>query len=481
MNGDFVYDAGLFRKALLKVYSTVDSLTEAASAVSSVKSSFPDEYEFRDSVLSACDIIEQVKGYIDGYKGKVESLLADLCSLDEDFARKVNTPSAMEDISNAVNATGAEWKKGFKSLVNGKGTKDLKNAWKDTKATAIVTGKSIQLGVNRVGEHFGDGYLTVKSLFQKGEKKQATIDEIRRNKSQEKYDAYFQTKKGKEINKRSNLKYDSAGAKGIAKVAEKGTEYLGATAATILTGGVASGFVGAGVAGAALGIGKGAEAYAMTVDREHGESYDNKKLYLNSAKQGFKSGIEWGLAGQAGKGLTKIPKAGDFSTTAEEIVKNRKDIFNLKNMGARAAEGFTEAVSSKEFIATTAGSFTEHGINVALGEESVDEAIHNSRAEIGKNIVSSFGGSGEKAITKGLSEAGERGYKFVAKQVKDIFNETETGQKVKQAISDAEDKLVEGSMDMQDYVAEGVNAGVNSYTDGLKKAYEAITGNSGKG
>ena len=49
----------------------------------------------------------------------------------------------------------------------------------------------------------------------------------------------------------------------------------------------------------------------MTKDLERevkGQKTDeyNKKLYLNSAKQGFKSGIEWGLAGQAGKGRRAV-------------------------------------------------------------------------------------------------------------------------------------------------------------------------------
>ena len=437
MDGEFIYDAALFRNAELAILDAEEKISSANHFAKTVKSGVPDGFEFRDDVFSACDLIEQTKSYLLKYKESVALLRGGLSWLNSDFGRDVYVSTWQEDFKNAASATKADWKKGFNSLLKGNGFKDLKTAYNNTNATFTVVKKSAGRGVSKVFENIADAGRYVKAGFQKGEKRQKTMDKIAEDRTGKKYEAYFNSAAGKAINAKSHLKYDSKGAQKITSVSQKATDVAIATGATMLTGGagaLATGFV--------VGAGRGAEKYTQSVDRKKGEKYDYKKGTWEVLKSGAKTGATYMVDGAMGGAAIKIVKGGGLktaATAAKKIIENPKSVVSPQAI----QEGIKKSVFSKDFAATSVNKTTEHVARVNLGEETTDEAVKKVVSGVIQDTIKTRRGNAVKSVGNVLTE----GEKLVAGGLytlgKNEFYKTDMGKKLTELDSSIANSMVD--------------------------------------
>ena len=167
-----------------------------------------------------------------------------------------------------------------------------------------------------------------------------TLDFVRRDRVGELNALFYEnTEFGRNMNRLSNLKYDSEGAQAI----RRGSEYTGkvalATAATIFSGGtLAFGL------GAVYGVGKGAEAYVQRVDREHGENYDYFEAFLRTSAASVTGGLDWWGSGALGSfavgGVRSLASLAELSGTVgiRSTVKSVVGLFKntLSNVTLRS-------------------------------------------------------------------------------------------------------------------------------------------------
>lgn len=273
---------------------------------------------------------------------------------------------AWNDITDAISETGSTWVTAFKSG----NFNDYLQALKETGSTLFVAGSSVLAGVQKIEEFVVDGIVflggtVVSGIVLLGDKifgtdnasyiMDGTLDFIRRDLVGEARKKFYEdTGLGKWINDNSNLKYDSQGANGIQSLTEVAAKIAIATAATIATGGAAAPIA----IGLLYGFGNATEKYTQSVDRENGESYDYKKAILKA--------IAGGAAGAA-------------------------EFYGYGQMGAAVlGKGITEAASTsfvKNFINTdtavdTLSVVIDHGVNVALGDESWQDVLFYGGAEV---------------------------------------------------------------------------------------------------
>lgn len=273
---------------------------------------------------------------------------------------------AWNDITDAISETGSTWVTAFKSG----NFNDYLQALKETGSTLFVAGSSVLAGVQKIEEFVVDGIVflggtVVSGIVLLGDKifgtdnasyiMDGTLDFIRRDLVGEaRKNFYENTGLGKWINDNSNLKYDSQGANGIQSLTEVAAKIAIATAATIVTGGAAAPIA----IGALYGTGNAAEKYAQSVDRENGESYNYKRALLKSLAGGAMGAAEFYGYGQMGAGMLGV------------------------NISPKASTSFAKNFLTTETLTDTASVVIDHGVNVALGDESWQDALIYGGAEL---------------------------------------------------------------------------------------------------
>ena len=428
LNQSYKYDAVLFRKAQLSINEALESFSSLSSSISSVKTGFPDNFEYKDDVLSACEKIEKANSKLITYSERVQHLCDDLSNLHKSFGEQVKQRTSSEEIKDALKGAKADWKKGFSSLAHGKGFKDLKEAYLNTEATVVVGKAAAKRGIYKVGENIADAGRMVKAGFQTGAKREATLDKIREDRTQKRYEEFFNTKAGKAINARSYIKSDSATANQITKYAQKGTDLALATGLTIVSGGLATGG-----AGMVVGMGRGAEQYAQSVDRESGEKYDYKKAVWSSVKSGTATSVKYVVSGSMVKTGGEFIANGGFKTLASSVGKIAAD---PKSAIAKVVsketikEGVKNTVKSQNFIATSSAKVTSNFADVGAGYSSVGHAIKRSATDISESLFENAEGSAIKGGTTVLEKAEKKVMETAVDIGRKILGETDAGQTV---------------------------------------------------
>ena len=417
---EFVVDAGLFAKAQDKIVAASEAFSSISSLLSSVKANFPEEYEFKGEVIDACSDIEEAKKYVETFKSKVAEVCANIASLDEEFAKEVYSPKWYEDIWNAYKKSGAELKRGVKSWAAGEGTGKLKKGLKDTGATIAVTGTSIAAGALKLVEYIDDGGTYAEGVVRYGVEKikdkkngtknasrvwDETLDKVRVDKVGDLYNAFYDTKLGKNINKASNLKYDGKGAQALRTGGEFAGKVALATAATIVTGGTAAPVV----LGALYGVGKAEERYAQSVDREHGESYDIKRANTKAVVNAITGAAEFYGYGQIGGMIaTRASMKGAAGSIKDMIASG------TKVEGKTFAKNFAKNFFVKDTLYDSAAVVADHAGNVYLGDETFNQALKSGGGELALALGLNMLGAGMGAYVESATP--------VVKNVDDIVD-----------------------------------------------------------
>ena len=392
----FHVDPQLFSKAESSVASAIDGFSSVSSTVSDVTSSIPDGYKYTGEVNSICDQINKVKNYAGELSGVVASTKKMLTDLDSSFGQEIPKEeekegsffSGIKDFFVSINEsrakTAAAWGKGFSSLFKGKGFGDLGEAFEQTKASLFVELESAKSGSLKIVEGIVDGITFLGGYSASGyvgvfdkiagtdyahKIRQATTDHIRRDLVGEgrKY-FYENTKVGKTINAKSNLKYDSAGAKGIYNISQFTGKLALAVGVTIATGGVAA----PAAIGAVFGAGSGVERYAQTVNREAGEDYNYAKVGAKAIVSAGAEALEWAAWGSMGAG----------ALNAAGIATN-----SVKTTGSKASTSFMKNFVTKRNIAESAAVISDHGVNIAFGDETLKEALVYGGSELATSVA----------------------------------------------------------------------------------------------
>ena len=279
---------------------------------------------------------QQGKNYVaakkkyDDYMAKINKLEDEIEGLQKNLGVYEN--KWYEDIGEAFVKTGCAWKTAFKT----KDLDDFKSAVKQTGATGTVIYRSANSGILKIDELVGDGLLAAGGsivagatwLFHDtwsdndvaGTVMDWTLDQVRRDRVGEANKGFYEKNPiGKWINKNSNLKYDSAGAKAIQNGTKLAVEIAIATAAEIGSFGAATPLVTAMFA--LEGAGDAAESYAQSVDRNNGESY-NYGMALGSTVLGAFSGAMKGkMYGKIGANTFNILKDPSLIKTGVSLLK----------------------------------------------------------------------------------------------------------------------------------------------------------------
>lgn len=215
------------------------------------------------SLNHSADILMTNSMNYNEYYSKKSKLESEIKKLEKNTDNYVS--SWKEDISNMFSKTGAAFKKGVKSLFSGKGTEDLKNAFKQTGATAFVLGESaisktslltekVVHSVSKVANLAGSSFVAANALSvagitwmlhdawtgdNKGQNVYNYAENVfsnainkykeseKANFVQSKWQNFYESiKLGQKINEYSNLKYDSAAAKKIVFNDEASVRYI---------------------------------------------------------------------------------------------------------------------------------------------------------------------------------------------------------------------------------------------------------------
>lgn len=273
---------------------------------------------------------------------KEEDLRQEILALENELREKHNVNingyrnTWYEDFKDAGTKTGAAWVDAGKSLLKGEGLGKTLDAVKQTAATGAVVYKSAKSGVDKIDELVGDGLLAAGGsivagatwLFHDtwsdndvaGNVMDWTLDQVRRDRVGEANKEFYEKNPiGKWINKNSNLKYDSAGAKAIQKTSKLATEIIIATAAEIGSFGAATPLVTAMFV--AEGAGEAAESYAQSVDRNNGESYNYGMALGSTALGGISGAMKSKMYGKIGGNTLNILKNPSLIKTGVALLK----------------------------------------------------------------------------------------------------------------------------------------------------------------
>lgn len=281
-----------------------------------------------------------------------------------------------EDLGEAVIKTGSAWKTAWKT----KNVDDVVNATKQTIATGAVVYVSARSGVEKINEMVLDGVAlaggsalagatwllhdTWSDNDVAGNVMDWTLDQVRRDRVGEANKEFYEKNPtGKWINKNSNLKYDSAGAQAIQGAGEFVGKIAIATAATVASGGAAAPIV----IGALYGAGKAGEKYAQSVERNNGESYNYAKALLKSTAGAVAGAAEFYGYGQMGTGMLGV------------------------NISPQASTSFVKNFLTRDTLLDSVSVVTDHGVNVAFGDETWQHALLYGGAEfalaLGMNAI----------------------------------------------------------------------------------------------
>lgn len=319
---------------------------------------------------------QQGKNYVaakkkyDDYMAKINKLEDEIEGLQKNLGVYEN--KWYEDIGEAFVKTGCAWKTAFKT----KDLDDFKSAAKQTAATGAVICRSAGSGILKIGELVVDGVVVAGGSIVSGlawignsdagkNLMDGTLDFIKRDLVGELNQNFYENNPiGKWINENSNLKYDSAGAKAIQNAGEFVGKVALATAATVVSGGAAAPIV----IGAMYGAGNAGEKYTQSVDRNNGESYNYGKALLRTTAGAVAGAAEFYGYGQMGAGMLGV------------------------NISPQASTSFVKNFLVKDTILDSASVITDHGVNVAFGDETLQQAL--------------LYGGGELALSLGMSAIG---------------------------------------------------------------------------
>lgn len=331
-------------------------------------------------------------------------------------------PTGLESIKAAGATLFESGKEAVSAIFSG--DKDALNKVKDfaveLKATGAVVQNSITSGVLKLGEYIIDGaeiivttgnsiftgafdllkkaYCKVTGAEYTSTTKAMWADtmadvEIDRVGELNKM-FYTQTELGKYINEKSALKYDSTGAKLVQNVTTKAAEIVGATVATVATGGAAAPFVAAAI-GFTEGVGK-------TGEEQFAAGNKDAKGVLLSYLGGVGKAAEWYGYGQMGSNVVsavnKLRTAGASAAanTASKEVLNKTINENLfkKAIG----KTFTTA---DVYLDTAAAGANAVSTKITTGKWNAGEMALDFGLAVGGNVVGDIiGGLAEKNIAK---------------------------------------------------------------------------------
>ena len=365
-------------------------------------------------------------------------------------------PTGLESIKAAGATLFESGKEAVSAIFSG--DKDALNKVKDfaveLKATGAVVQNSITSGVLKLGEYIIDGaeiivttgnsiftgafdllkkaYCKVTGAEYTSTTKAMWADtmadvEIDRVGELNKL-FYTQTELGKYINEKSALKYDSTGAKLVQNVTTKAAEIVGATVATVATGGAAAPFVAAAI-GFTEGVGK-------TGEEQFAAGNKDAKGVLLSYLGGVGKAAEWYGYGQMGSNVVSA-------------------VNKLRTVGASAAAN----TASKEVLNKT---INENLFKKAIGKTFTTADVYLDTAAAGANAVST-------RITTGKWNAGEMALDFGLAVGGNVVGDILSGLADKKAAKKALSSLAEVPIDE---LPDGVQ--INEFG-------EIIRGNGGLG
>lgn len=398
---------------------------------------------------------------------KEENLRQEILALENELREKHNVNingyrnKWYEDFKDAGTKTGGAWVDAGKSFLKGEGLGKTLDAVKQTATTGAVVYKSAKSGVDKIGELVGDGLLAAGGsivagatwLFHDtwsandvaGNVMDWTLDQVRRDRVGEANKEFYEKNPiGKWINKNSNLKYDSAGAKAIQKTSKLATEIVIATAAEIGSFGAATPLVTAMFV--AEGAGEAAESYAQSVDRNNGESY-NYAMALGSTALGALSGFSKGkMYGKIGANTLCILKD-------PSLIKS--GVALLKETGAKKILTNELKSTSFWFDAATTG--------IQKGGEVVNEYHQTGNIDWGKALTSFAG----ELLYARLTD------KLTANSIDEIINQKTVFQTMKDVSSTAKNFSKKVKFLANDFVGKNNNFSVevdSSVSSFIKKS-----------
>lgn len=423
---DFLYDPKLFRLAMNSMDGACSSFKNIDELISAV-TNFPSDYKYQDKVLKIVEYTLNSKENVNLYADNLVKTNDEVGEISYQQQQNEEEAPWLTDIKGAYHATVAAWQDAGEARANGEGIGGYVDAMKQTKATLTVAYTTIQSGGLKIVEWLDDGNHIVRGYSAAGFLKlydmaagthhaedmmDSTLDFVRRDRVGELNDWFYgQTAFGREINKNSNLKYDSAGAAALRNASTTATVIAAATAATIASGGSLAPIM----IGAIYGGGKSSEHYAQTVDRENGEGYNYSTALWKTLGGTISGALEWWGHGSLGKaavfGIKLLPSAiksiGAFSpSTFRSVLANifkvgsnasKDDVlgFLLKN-APRYAKNYLKELFCFENIAYTEAIVGQHLINIYTGDETWDEFKGNMKSEaIFTLIMTNLGAAGK--------------------------------------------------------------------------------------
>lgn len=326
---------------------------------------------------------------------------------------KNSVATAWTDIKNAVSQTGAAWGKAVKSG----NFSDYVDALKQTGSTVFVTAESAISGVAKIVELANDGLVFIGggavalATWAFTDKRKANnlmngiLDYVREDMVGNIRKSFYEhTSIGQTINENSNLKYDSAGSKGIINFTESTALTAAAIATEVVTGGAATPLI-IGLAGL-YGGGKGVEKYTQNVNRKFGEDYNYKEAFLQFGAGALSEAASVAIKGKIGGNIFKVVKNPTMAkeiftmlkdTGIKDILKNEvKSTSFAIDTGTIAMEKGTEAykqyketgkVNWEKLLLEGIGELAIARITDKFASNSIDEALHpTSLADTASNF-----------------------------------------------------------------------------------------------
>ncbi len=393
----FEVNEELFNDAANELGCVLDSINANGSLVNNLCSNVPSDLsnfqQISDVMSDYNNIVLYTKDLID----KINQINSKLHSINSvDVQQQEEKEGFFKSVWHSITDTASSWNKGVSSVFQGKGFDDLLDAFKQTGATLMVIDSSVLSGAGKVGECLVDGasfcggklISGAFSFFSEDKAKEinnSVMDFIRKDHVDDIKTHFFEdTSIGQWINKKSNLKYNSSGAKGIETASELVSKVALATAATVFSGGTAAPVI----LGALYGIGDEEEKYAKTVDRDLGEDYDQYKAFIKSVIGVVGGSAEFYGFGQLGSGIVSGLTAASQGAAATGIEGG------ISNLNTSFKHNFLRKFFATDTFLDTGATVTRHGLNYAIGDESFDELVKSGGTELLFSLgLAAFGSS----------------------------------------------------------------------------------------
>ncbi|MDO4995827.1 MAG: ADP-ribosyltransferase [Bacilli bacterium] len=390
----FEFNIELFNKAHSQLSESIDLFSDNSDLLSQLRTQMPNSFKNESELIAIIeDYIKCIKDNIH----LVQNMIAINSRINETMVEKESEKKEgfFSSTFNAIKDTCCSWGNGISSVFRGEGFYDLGEAFVQTGATLFVTKKSVENGILKVGETVIDGVSYIggmsisgwTSLFNRDVSeniKNSTMNFIRKDIVGDNNRSFYEdTSIGKFINLKSNLKYDSAAAEGI----QVGTEFVSkialATAATVLSGGTAAVAI-----GAIYGVGSEEEKYAQSVNIDLGENYNYKKSFGKAIVGGVGGAAEFYGYGQLGAGIYN----GINALKSGVSVANNARI--TSDLSTSFGKNFARNFFMIDTLLDTGAVVTKHGINYAIGDESLNDLIKFGGTELAFSLGLAAVGSG---------------------------------------------------------------------------------------